>query len=163
MDVRIGPQKRLSAEELMLLKWRRLLRIPRTASSNQSILKEINPAYPLEELMLKLKLHYFGPTWCEELNNWKRPCCWERLRAEEKVVTEDEMVGRHYWLNGISLGKVSKKVKAREAWRAAVHGVAKRWTQLSNWTELKDASWVKCPLIGFKILKYNQCHQWAKE
>ena len=61
--------------------WRRLSRVPWTArTSNQSILKEINPEYSLEGLMLKLKLQYFGP-WCEELTDWKRPWCWERLKA----------------------------------------------------------------------------------
>ena len=63
MDVRVRLQRKLSAEELMLLNcwcWRRFLRIPWTAKSNQSILKEINPEYSLEELMLKLKRQYFG-------------------------------------------------------------------------------------------------------
>ena len=70
---------RIDAFELWC--WRRLLRVPWTASrSNQSILKEINPEYPLEGLMLKLKLQYFGP-WCEELTHWKRHRCLERLRA----------------------------------------------------------------------------------
>ena len=56
-------------------------RVPWTARrSNQSILKEINPEYWLEGLILKLKLQYFG-TWCEELNHWERPWCWERLKA----------------------------------------------------------------------------------
>ena len=62
--------------------WRRLLRVPWTARrSNQSILKEISPEYSLEELMLKLKLQYFG-TWCKELTHWKKPWCCERLKAE---------------------------------------------------------------------------------
>ena len=61
--------------------WRRLLRVPWTARrSNQSILKEINPEYSLEGLMLKRKLQYFGP-WCEEPTHWRRPWCWERLKA----------------------------------------------------------------------------------
>ena len=61
---------------------RRLLRVPWTARrSNQSMLKEISPEYSLEGLMLKLKLQYFGATWCEELTHWKRPWCWERLKA----------------------------------------------------------------------------------
>ena len=61
--------------------WRRLLRVLWTARrSNQSILKEISPEYSLEELMLKLKLDTLA-TWCEELTNWKRPWCWERLKA----------------------------------------------------------------------------------
>ena len=61
--------------------WRRLLRVPWTARrSNQSIQKEINPEYSLERLILKMKLQYFGH-WCKELTRWKRPWCWERLRA----------------------------------------------------------------------------------
>ena len=63
--------------------WRRRLRVPWTAKrSNQSILKEIGLEYSLEGLMLKLKLQYFG-TWCKELTHWKRPWCWERLKARE--------------------------------------------------------------------------------
>ena len=70
---------RIDAFELWC--WRRLLRVPWTARrSNQSILKEINPECSLEGLMLKLKLQFFG-TWCKELAHWKRPWCWERLRA----------------------------------------------------------------------------------
>ena len=61
--------------------WRRLLRVPRTARRpNQSILTEVNLEYSMEGVMLKLKLQYFRP-WCEEPTHWKRPCCWERLRA----------------------------------------------------------------------------------
>ena len=82
--------------------WRRLLRVPWTARrSNQSILKEINPEYSLEGLMLKLKLQYFGhlmqrADWltgkdCDAGKDW---------RQEEKGTTEDEMVGWHHWLNG---------------------------------------------------------------
>ena len=70
---------RIDAFELWC--WRRLLRVPWTARrSNQSILKEISPGCSLEGLMLKLKLQYFA-TWCEELTHWKRPWCWERLKA----------------------------------------------------------------------------------
>ena len=71
--------QRIDAFELWC--WRGLVRVPWTARrSNQSILKEINPKYSLEGLMLKLKLYYFV-TWCEELTHWKIPWCWERLRA----------------------------------------------------------------------------------
>ena len=69
---------RINAFELWC--WRRLLRVPWAARSNQSILKEISPKYSLEGLMLKLKLPYFG-TWCEELTSCKRPWCWERSKA----------------------------------------------------------------------------------
>ena len=70
---------RIDAFELWC--WRRLLRVTWIARrANQSILKEINPEYWLEGLILKLKLQYFG-TWCEELTHWKRPWCWQRLKA----------------------------------------------------------------------------------
>ena len=65
----------------------------------KEILKEISLEYSLKGLMLKLKLQYFGPR-CEELTHLKRPWCWERLKAEEKGMTEDEMVRWHHWLNG---------------------------------------------------------------
>ena len=87
MDVRVGPQRKLSAKELMLLNcgvgedsWESLELARR---SNQSILKEINAEYSLEWLMLKLKLQYFA-TWCEEPTHWKRPWCWERLKGGGK-------------------------------------------------------------------------------
>ena len=67
--------------------------------SNQSILKEISPEYSLEWLMLELKFQYLA-TWCEELAHWKRPWCWERLKAGGEGVKEDEMVGWHHWLDG---------------------------------------------------------------
>ena len=71
--------RRIDAFELWC--WRRLLRVPWTARrSNQSILKEISPEYSSEGLMMKLKLQYLA-TWCEELTQWKRPWCWERLKA----------------------------------------------------------------------------------
>ena len=81
--------------------WIRLLRVPWTAwRSNQSILKEINPEYSVEELMLKLQ--YFGHLMRRANSLEKTPMlwCWERLRQEEKQATEDEMVGWHHWLNG---------------------------------------------------------------
>ena len=80
--------------------WRRLLRVPWTARrSNQAILKEINPEYSLEGLMLKLKLQHLA-TWSEELTHLKRPWCWERLKAGGEGTTEDKMIGWHHWLNG---------------------------------------------------------------
>ena len=122
---------RIDAFELWC--WRRLLRNPWTARrSNQSSLKEISPGYSLEGLMLKLKLQY---TWCKELTYWKRPWCWERLRAGEGDDRgwDGWMASLTQWM---SLGKLWELVMDREAWRAVIHGVAKSQTQLRDWTEL---------------------------
>ena len=108
--------------------WRRLLRVLWTAKiSNQSILKEVNPEYSLEGLILKLKLRHLA-TWCEELIHWKRHWCWKKLKAGGEG---DE---RMRWLDAMSLSELWEMVKDREAWHAAVHGVTKSWTRLSNWT-----------------------------
>ena len=112
--------------------WRRLLRVPWTARRpNQSIIKEINPEYSLEGL--KLKRQYFGH-WSKELIHWKRPWGWERLKAggggQQRMRCSDGITDSV----DVSLSKLQEIVKDREAWRAAVHGVTKNQTQLSDWT-----------------------------
>ena len=127
---------RINAYELWY--WRRLLRVPWPARrSNQSILKEISPQYSLEGLMLKWKLQYFGHLM--QTKNWligKDPDAGKDWRQEEKGTTEDEMVGRHHWLNGYEFEQ-ALGVGDRHGGRcAAGHGVSKIRAWLSyqmNW------------------------------
>ena len=100
-NVKIAECRRIDAFELWC--WRRLLRIPWTARSNQSILKEISPGCSLEGLMLKLKLQYFGHL----MQSWfigKDPDVGRDWGQEEKVMTEDEMAGWHHQLDGHESG-----------------------------------------------------------
>ena len=130
MNTKLG---RIVAFELWC--WRRLLRVPCMARrSNQPILKENSPEYSLEGLMLKLKLQSFGHQMQSDNSLENYPDAGKNWRQEEKGMTEGKTVGWHHWLNGLSLSKLWEMVKDREAWHAAVHGVAKSQARLSDWT-----------------------------
>ena len=144
LTIKKAEGQRIDAFELWW--WRRLLRVPwTTRRSNQSILKEISPGCSLEGLMLKLKLQYFGHL-MRKADSFEKTLMLEKIEGRRRREWH-----RMRWMDGItdlidmSLSKLWEMVMDREAWHAAVCGVAKNRTWQSNWTDTQNRILINIP------------------
>ena len=132
--IKRAEHQRIDAFELRC--WKRLLQVSWIARrSNQSILKEINPEYSLEGLMLKLKLQYFGHL-KQTADSLEKTLMLGKIEGRRRRGQQ-----RMRWLDGMSLSKFQEMVKDRKAWSAACHGVTKSWTRLSDWITKLTTLW----------------------
>ena len=150
---------RILSDIFKLWCWRRFLRVPCTAKrSNQSIPKVINPEHPLERLILKLKLQYFGHL-TPRADSLEKILMLRNIEGKRRGMAEDEMLAS--LTTYMYLSKLWEIVEDRGAWHAAVHGVAKSWTRLRDWTTTTILGRILGPFVFQTTLFWSHSGCWA--